>query len=127
MFHKAGEHGCARAYDRLGHFYYQGIEKDIEKAKHYWELAAIEGHTGSRYNLAVLEGLEGLNCNNIRAAKHFLICAKAGYEPSLEPLKIGFQNGLITKDEYSVALRAYQKQNEDRKSAMRDEAYKEMS
>ena len=129
LFQKAGELGCANAYGRLGLIYWdsfecQGLEKDNNKAKHYWELGAIGGDIGLRHNLACLEERNG---DEIRACKHFLICAKAGYEPSLDPLKIGFQNGVITKDEYSVALRAYQKQSEDRKSAMRDEAYEEMS
>ena len=73
----------------------------------------------SRHNLAVMEETNGAYK---RAYKHFLICAKAGYEPSLDSVKIGFQDGYVTKDEYTGALRAYQKQRDDRKSAMRDEA-----
>ena len=74
---------------------------------------------GSRLNLAVVEENNG---NKIRAGKHYLICTKAGYEHSLHAVKDGFRGGFITKDEYAAALRAYQKQHEDRKSAMREEA-----
>ena len=118
LLETAGKHGCASAYGRLGEIYNEGSEKDKKKARHYWELGAIGGHMYSRYNLAWLEGRTG----NERATKHFLICAKAGYEPSLDPIKTGFRYGGITKDEYATALKAYQDQNEERKSAMRDEA-----
>ena len=132
---KAGEHGCPNAYGSLGIFYCdslellrcerveifqcKGVEKDKKKAKYYWELGAIGGDAFSRYNLALLEESNG---DRIRAGKHFLICAKAGYEQSLQKLKLSFQHGYTTKDEYTGALRAYHKQHEDRKSAMRDEA-----
>ena len=119
LFEKAGENGCASAYGKLGDFYSEGSEKDTKKAKYYWELAAIRGCMDSRYNLAWLEGRIG---NKKRASKHFLICANAGYQPSLDGVKIGYKIGCITKDEYAGALRAYQKQQEDRKSAMRDES-----
>ena len=63
-----------------------------------------------------------MNGKNIRALKHFLICAKAGYERSLHPIKLYFKGGYITKNAYAVALRACKRQQADRKSAMRDEA-----
>ena len=118
LLEKAGRHGIASAYGRLAYFYYGKSDNDMKKAKYYLELAAIGGCIISRNNLAVLE--EG-NSNNLRAGKHYLICAKAGYEPSLNKLKKYFKNGHITKDEYTEALRAYNKHRDDRKSAMRDE------
>ena len=56
-----------------------------------------------------------------RACKHFVISARAGYELSLKGIKYGYEDGFITKDEYSEILRAYQKKQEDMKSKMRDE------
>ena len=119
LFRKAGELGCASAYRWLGNYYEDGLEKDAKKSKHYLELAAIRGDLESRHGLGCLEGE---NRNNIRASKHFLISAKAGYEPSLDPVKLSFQHGFITKDEFAAALRGYQKQHDDRKSVMREEA-----
>ena len=119
LLQKAGEHGCASSYGWLGSCYNKGVQKDIKKAKHYCELGAIGGDLESRYNLAVAEEHKG---NKIRAIKHHLICAKAGFKLSLDEVKLGFQFGCITKDEYAAALRAYQKQHDDRKSAMREEA-----
>ena len=119
LLRKAGEQGCASAYSWLGKIYSEGSEEDTHKEKHFLGLGAIGGCMESRHNLAVFECSKG---NNIRACKHFLICAKAGYETSLDGVKLGFQHGIITTDEYTEALRAYQKQQEDRKSALRDEA-----
>ena len=115
LFEKAGENGRASAYCRLGKYYSE--ENDMKKAKHYWELGAIGGCVFSRYNLACLDDMHG---NRIQAGKHFLICAKAGYE--LQKVKLSYEDGYTTKDEYTGALRAYQKQHEDRRSAMRDKA-----
>ena len=42
-------------------------------------------------------------------------------EESLKDVKLGFQRGYITKDEYAGALRAYQQQKENTTSAARDE------
>ena len=127
LFQKAGEHGCASSYGSLGNIYCEsfekfqceGTEKDVKKAKHYWALAAIGGCMGSRHNLGCLEERNG---NRTRAGKHFLICAKAGYETSLQSVKLSFQQGYIAKDEYAEALGAYHKQHNDRRSAMRDES-----
>ena len=40
--------------------------------------------------------------------------------PLTGEVKKGFMNGLVTKDEYAQALRAYQKSNDDMKNEMRD-------
>ena len=57
---RAGELGCAcaEAYFCLGGTYYrrgQGVERDIEEAKHYYELTAMEGNIFARHNIGVLE------------------------------------------------------------------------
>jgi len=51
---KAGELGCAGAYFNLGCSYRDGdadVEIDMRKARHYFELAAMEGNVSARYNL----------------------------------------------------------------------------
>ena len=118
LFQKAGENGYATAFGRLGDIYFQGLDKDFKKAKHYWQLGAKRGCMDSRHNLAIVES----RSDGIRAYKHFLICVKAGYEPSLQNVKLIFEQGFMTEDEYLEALGAYAKKQEDAKSAMRDEA-----
>ena len=119
---KAGELGCAQAYYNLGVSYDQGrgVEVDKKKAKHYWELAALNGDKDARYAVGYLEGQAG---NHHRAFKHLLIAARAGNEDALDWVKKkGFMNGFVTKDEYADALRAYHERQKETKSDARDKA-----
>jgi len=121
LFLKAGELGCAQAYYNLGVSYDNGhgVESDMKKATYYWELAAISGHIKGRYNLGMMEGKAG---NYVRAMKHYLISARAGDKKSLEAIKAGFTDEIITKDEYANTLRSYQKSQNEMKSDARDKA-----
>ena len=67
----------AESYYNIGYAYYhgEGVERDIEKAKHYWELAAIGGDADARYNLGILEENAG---NMNRALKHYMIAVGCG-------------------------------------------------
>ena len=51
---KAGELGNASGYFNLGVAYDKGrgVEVNKKKAKHYWELAAMNGHVMARHHLA---------------------------------------------------------------------------
>ena len=55
-----------------------------------------------------------------RAFKHLILSARAGFTQSLEPVKIGFTHGYVTKDEYESTLRTYQKNQAEMKSEARD-------
>ena len=121
LFLKAGELGCAKAHFKLGALYAigQGVEIDTKKAMHYWELAAISGDADARHFLGCVEGQAG---NYQRAHKHFIIAAKAGYNKSLDKVKLGFMDGLVSKDEYEQTLRAYHERQAEMKSEARDAA-----
>ena len=54
--------------------------------------------------------------------KHFILSARAGDEDSLEQVKNGLMDGIVTKDEYANTLRAYQSRHDETKSVMRDKA-----
>jgi len=118
---KAGELGHAQAYHNLGISYSNGfgVELDMNKAKYYWELAAMMGDTSARHNLGSLEGQAG---NHRRAFRHYMISAKGGYDDSLGMVKKGFMNGNVTKDEYASTLRAYHERQKEMKSDERDKA-----
>ena len=118
---KAGELGCAEAYCNVGNAYDngRGVEVDKKKAKHLYELGAMMGNVIARYNLGLLEGKVG---NHERAKKHMIIAARAGDPSSLDKVKAGYMNGLVTKDEYANTLRSYQKRTEEMKSDTRDQA-----
>ena len=121
LYLKAGELGCALSYYNLGIQYVNGdgMEIDKKKAKHYYELAAINGSVQARNNLGCLEGRAG---NTQRAYKHLLISARAGDTASLNMVKQGYMNGHVTKEEYANALRECQKSQDEMKSEARDKA-----
>ena len=121
LFLKAGELGCAEAYFNLGnaHDNGMGVEVDEEKAKYYYELAAIGGNVKARYNLGYME-VQAANPH--RAMKHFILAAKTGDDKALGAVKLGFMNGVVTKDEYANTLREYQKSQDEMKSEARDKA-----
>ena len=48
--------------------------------------------------------------------------ARAGFEKALEGVKVGFMEGVVTKDEYASTLRAYHERQKEMKSEMRDKA-----
>ena len=77
------------------------------------------GDVYARYTLGCVEGGAG---NLQRAMKHFILAAKAGYNKSLDSVKIGFMKGFVSKDEYEQTLRAYQKSHDEMKSEARDKA-----
>jgi len=118
---KAGELGSAGGYYNLGIFYDKGIgvERDPKKAKHYYELAVMSGCIEARFSLGLLENRED---NPHRAFKHFTLAARAGNEEPLDAIKLAFQYGLVTKDEYASTLRVYHERQKAMKSDERDKA-----
>ena len=121
LYLKAGGLGCVDAYFNLGVVYGtgNGVEIDEKKAKHYYELAAMNGYVAARHNLSNVEGQDG---NHERAMKHFMLAARAGLKGSLDTVKEGYMHGLVTKEEYAKTLREYQKSQDEMKSEARDKA-----
>ena len=108
-------------YYNLGQSYHNGdgVDIDKKKAKHYYELAAMDGSVYARYNLGVIEGQTG---NYHKAMKHYMLCARAGDDDSLNTVKQGFMARYVTKDEYANTLREYQKSQNEMISDTRDKA-----
>jgi hypothetical protein len=116
---KAAELGNVDAHACLGNMYHtgNGVEKDQKKAMYHSEQAAIEGHYGARYNLAVHEKDKG---RLDRAAKHLIIAANLGCDMSLKAIKGLFVDGKVSKEEYAAALRGYQAAVDATKSVERE-------
>ena len=111
------------AHHQLSVIYHHGIggvEKDMKKQLHHAEQAAIGGHPGARHGLACLEKKNG---RVDRAAKHFIIAAKLGYDDSLTCVKNGYKAGFVSKEDFAAALRGYQAAIAATKSPQREEAY----
>ena len=120
-FTKAAELDDVDAHACLGNLYWEGkgVENDMKKAIHHLEQAAIGGHTYARYNLA---GYEIMNARYERAAKHYIINANLGCNESLKAIKVLFVQRVVSKDEYTAALRGYQAAVNETKSAEREKA-----
>ena len=119
--YRAAELGHVGACFHIGNVYQEGrtVNRDMKKAVYYWEQAAIGGDAYSRHNLGAFEW----NSGNIgRALKHWLISVVGGNQDSLKCIQELYLDGDATKDEYSKALRAYQKYLGEVKSSQRDEA-----
>ncbi|KAL7549816.1 hypothetical protein ACHAWF_015360 [Thalassiosira exigua] len=121
---RAGKLGAPGAYNNMATAYFDGnrVGRDMGKAKHYWEQAAIGGHIAARHNIGLLEAYAG---NTDRAAKHLMIAAGAGCDESLELIKKFFlckNHNFVTKQAFEKALRAHKDATDEMKSAQRDKA-----
>ena len=121
LWRRAAELGNSNANLTLGCKYNSGeiVERDIEKATYYWELAAMGGEVDARYSLGWAEGQAG---NWDRSLKHFMLAAGGGSKESLSTIQVMFKRGVATKEDYTQALRAYQAYLAEIKSTQRDEA-----
>ena len=99
----------------------RGVEKDKKKEMYHAEEAAIGGHPKARFHLSAHEVEKG---RMDRSMKHLIIAVKQGDDEALEGLKMSFQMGFVSKDDYAVALREHQAAVDETKSEQREEAAK---
>ena len=94
---RPGELGYLAAYHDVASSYEngEGVERDENKAKYYYELAAVRGNVLVRHTLGILEEDAG---NMNRAVKHWMISAGAGYDNSLKAIRVCFMDCHVTKD-----------------------------
>ena len=121
LWHRARELGCAEAYYNIGCAYYngRGVERDESKAEHYYEIAAMDGNVPARHNLGNSEARAG---NWDRAFKHYMIAAGVGFNDSVKNIQQLYRDEHATKEDYTKALRAYQKRIDEIRSEQRDKA-----
>ena len=100
-----------------------GLKKDLDKALHYYEIAAKGGHEQARFNLGALQCIAG---NVDIGVKHYLIAALQGNDFALEKVKWGYVHGHITKDDFGKALRAHQHAQDEIKSEERTKLKQKM-
>jgi len=121
LWHRAGELGSANANYNIAYAYKigNGVERNMKKAKHYWEISAMGGNLHARNNLGIMEGQER---NMKRALKHFMIAAKDGDSNALKNIKMLVSGGSATKRDCDDALRYFQAYLDEVKSDQRDQA-----
>jgi TPR repeat protein len=117
FWRKAGKVG----YNNVGHAYSNGdgVERDKMMAKHYYELAAMEGEVLARHNLGVSEYKAG---NYARSLKHYMVAVKGGCTYSVKAIQRMYMAGHVIKDQYANALRFHQAYINEVKSGQRDKA-----
>ena len=117
----AAKLGDVEAHYHLGVMYERGrsVEKDEEKELYHYEIAAIGGHPGSRFNLGCYEERNG---KADRAVKHFIIAARLGHIKSMKQLWRHYSQGNITKDDLEATLRTHQAALDAMKSPQREAA-----
>ena len=118
---KAAELGHADAHCQLASMYREGqvVEKDEKKEIYHWEEAAIKGHLDARVCLAQYDASNG---RDDRAIKHYIIAANLGHDRSLTVLKECYKVGIVSKEDFASALRAYQVAVNATKSPQREAA-----
>ena len=115
FWRKAGKFGYANIGSAYG--LGEGVERDEKMAKHYFELAAMEGDSYARHNLGVDEYDAG---NYDKALKHYMIAVRGGFTHSVKEIQRMYMDGHVTKDHYTNALRSYQAYVNEIKSDQRD-------
>ena len=120
-FTKAAKVGDAEAHFNLSGMYMkgEGVEKDYTKEIYHLEEAAIRGHAYARHHLGLYDGRSG---RIERAAKHFTIAAKLGYDDSIQTLKKYYKDGVVSKEDFAAALRAHHAAVKAMKSPQREVA-----
>jgi len=121
LCHRAGELVYAAAYNGIGYAYEygRGVEVDMKKAIHYYEVAAMQGDEEARCNLGKIERRKGIMD---RALKHYMIAVSSGDIDSLKTIKDMYSGGHATKDDYTKAFQTYQTYLGEIKSDKRDKA-----
>ena len=112
---KAAELGDATAHYNLSCMYRdgQGVEKD--EKKQVYHLEDPEARAG-------LSQYETNKARFDRAVKHCIIAANLGHNKAIQVLKGYYKEGLVSKEDFAAALRAFQAAVDATKSPQRDAA-----
>jgi len=111
MLTKAAELGHADAFGKLGKYYEDGIavEQNMSRAMEFNEVAAKKGSMLAHLNLAIfrVESLED-NESVLKGIGHMKVAASAGCQEAMDMLMHLYKHKLVTKEEVTQALRAFQ-------------------
>ena len=104
------QRGHARALYCIGNIYWrgQGVEKDYNKARGYFEIAAKQNHSPSLNNLGQMyENGDGVEKNGEKAAELYLAASNAGNAVASQNLGSLYMFGQIVPQNYALALKYY--------------------
>ena len=112
---KSAELGNTKAHFLLGDIYHEG--GNMKKKKFHFEAAAMAGHENAQYNLGIMEYNSG---NMERAMKHWTIAASAGDCDAMHEMRVGFEQGYVSRESIDSTLAAYNSSCAEMRSKSRD-------
>jgi TPR repeat protein len=122
LYTRAADLGHSEARWNLANFYRQG--GDLKKAKFHCEAAAMAGHEIARCSLGIMESKSG---SMERAIKHWTIAACAGDYDAMHHLRIGFEEGSVSRETINLTLAAYNNSCSEMRSEARDAAIRSIT
>ena len=118
----AAELGEVEAFSRIGSFYLDGtaVEEDISKAVEIFEVGAKKGSISAHQRLAEFHGI---NENIQDCIEHTKVAASAGDQIAMDNLMANYKvNKLLSKEDLSQTLLAFQTSRNEMKNKERDDA-----
>jgi len=121
MYIRAAELANAGAFSMIGIHYYQGIAvvQDTSKSLEFYNVAAKKGDIKAHKYLAKFHGRNGDIKTSI---EHLKVAAGAGDKAAMDHLMIGYKAKILSKEDLTHTLRAYQASSNEMKSKDRDDA-----
>ena len=111
MIIRAAELGDTGAFQRLGKYYEDGIavEQNMSRALEFNEVAAKKGSMLAHLNLAIFH-VESLVDNEsvLKGIDHMKVAASAGCQEAMDMLLEIYKHELVTKEDLTRTLRAFQ-------------------
>ena len=121
MYVDAAELGHADAYAGIGLCYKEGIavERNMSKAFYFLEVGAKKGSIVAQKLLA---SFHLINANSNEGIEHLKVAAYAGDQDSMDTLMKLYKAKVLSKDDLTQILRAFQTSYDEMKSKDRDDA-----
>ena len=122
MYICAAELGHAEAFVNIGCRYEEGtvVEQNLSKTLEYYEVAAKKGSLSAHRFLLMFHGTNGDIQTSIR---HIKVAASAGDQESMDDLMKTYKGKLISKEELTQTLRAFQTSKDLTKSKDREDIH----
>ena len=120
MYICAAELGNAQAYALIAHYYEAGnvVAKNMSRAFAFLHKAAKKGSLFAHQHLAIYE--EKMNIQ--KSINHYKVAASAGYKDAMDRLMRFYKDKVLSKEDLTQTLRAYQASSDITKSNDREEA-----
>ena len=118
---RAAELGHPEAFVNIGVHHRRGtaVEQDMSKSLEYWEVAAKKGSLNAHRKLAIFDW----NIGNMQTSiKHTKVAASAGDKDAMDCLMKMYKDKLLSKEDLTRTLRAFQASSNEMKCKDRDDA-----